>query len=323
MEKLKTQFYRWLFIDRKISSGSYPNCNTLADEWEVDSRTIQRDINYLKEWLDAPIEYDYKKRGYYYSQKNYRIPAITILEKDLFAIFIAEKVLQQYENTPIYSKLVSIFTKIEKYLPDKVSINPSWIENKFSFFNEPASFIEPKIWETIFEALKDKNILSFLYKTPYHTESVERAFNIYHVAAYKGDWYTVGYCHYNKEIRIYNISRIQQVKIKNEKYTIPDNFNIEDHINKQFGFFMSSKEYGIKIKFTPDIAPYIKERIWHDTQTIKENKDKSIVLSFKTKSLVEVKRWVLSWGKGAKVMGPKELVDLVKKELEESFRIYE
>jgi len=61
---------------------------------------------------------------------------------------------------------------------------------------------------------------------------------------------------------------------------------------------------------------------WHPTQTIRENKDGSIVLSFKTNHFFEVKRWVLSWGDGAKVLAPKELVEEVKQEIRDTARYY-
>lgn len=134
MPKFKPQYRRLLFIDRKIREGRYPNCRTLAKEWEVSIKTMQRDISYLKWELEAPIEYDSVKHGHYYTEANYRVPAISISESDLFAICIAEKALQQYKETPVYPKLASVFAKIQESLPQKVSVYPSWVDSRISFF---------------------------------------------------------------------------------------------------------------------------------------------------------------------------------------------
>ena len=56
MPKFKPQYRRLLFIDRKVRDGSYPNCPSLAREWEVSVKTIQRDIDYLRDELGAPLE---------------------------------------------------------------------------------------------------------------------------------------------------------------------------------------------------------------------------------------------------------------------------
>jgi hypothetical protein len=64
----------------------------------------------------------------------------------------------------------------------------------------------------------------------------------------------------------------------------------------------------------------IKERDWHLTQRIKENKDGTIVLSLITNHLFGVKRWVLSFGGGARVMQPKQLKDEIIRELKAGLR---
>ena len=77
----KTQLLRLVFIDRKIRegmrSGIYANCSSMAKEYEVSSKSIMRDIDYLKNQRDAPIEYDPQKRGYYYTEDNFKLPAAT------------------------------------------------------------------------------------------------------------------------------------------------------------------------------------------------------------------------------------------------------
>lgn len=85
MPKFKPQYRRLLYVDRKLREGAYPNCSTLADGWEVSAKTIQRDINYLKWELDAPIDYHRARHGYYYTERSYRLPAINVNESDLVA----------------------------------------------------------------------------------------------------------------------------------------------------------------------------------------------------------------------------------------------
>jgi len=90
MSKFKPQYARLVFIDRKIREGRYPNSATLAREYEVSSRSIARDLAYMKDMLGAPLEYDPARRGYYYSEDDYRLPDIRIRESDFFALMIAD-----------------------------------------------------------------------------------------------------------------------------------------------------------------------------------------------------------------------------------------
>ena len=68
MKRTNTQCERQIDIDRRIRAGEYPSCPKLATEWEVDERTIKRDIEFMKDRLDAPIEYDRNRRGYFYTE---------------------------------------------------------------------------------------------------------------------------------------------------------------------------------------------------------------------------------------------------------------
>ena len=90
MKKYKPQHARLLFIDRRIHEKSYPNCRSLAAEYEVSVKTIQRDIDYMRIELNAPLEYSARERGFYYTEEQFQLPAMDIRESDLFAIYRAD-----------------------------------------------------------------------------------------------------------------------------------------------------------------------------------------------------------------------------------------
>lgn len=68
---------RFKIIHRAIRSGQYPNTEKLRqicrDELGVDNTlsiaTISRDLEYLRNSMDAPIEYDRYRNGYYYTEE--------------------------------------------------------------------------------------------------------------------------------------------------------------------------------------------------------------------------------------------------------------
>lgn len=322
MQKLKPQFTRWLYIDEKIRSGCFPNCSSMAEEYEVDRRTIHRDIDYLKHQLGAPIEYDASKKGYYYTENDFRLPAISIKESELFALYIAEKVLQQYENTPLHETMARIFGKIARCLPDEITLDPNILSGRFSSYPEPAPHIAPEIWTKVFESLRYGRVLHMEYSTPGSTGCVGRRVRPYHVVSYRGEWYLIGHCDHAKAERIFAFSRISSAGLGYETYTIPDEFDFQVYMKNSFGIFHSDESYQVRIEFSPSQAPYVQEREWHETQKLEGRDDGSLVLSFTTNNLYTVKRWVLSYGPGAKVLGPQELVYMVRQDLKEALGRY-
>ena len=66
-----TKPLRLFKIEQAIQNLGYPSVERLQKELEVSRRTILRDIDELKIYYNAPIEYDRMRKGYYYSDNTY------------------------------------------------------------------------------------------------------------------------------------------------------------------------------------------------------------------------------------------------------------
>lgn len=324
MAKYKPQHSRMLFIDRKIQEGGFPNCSTLAEEWEVSSKTIQRDLEYLRYQLDAPLEYSAKKRGYYYTEPRFQLPAMDVKESDLFAIYLAEKLLSQYEGTPVYHNLCQVFQKIEDSLPSKTTLGPGSDFSRFSFFSAAQTMIRPGIWQAVFEGLRTLHSLDMKYQVPGSKEAPsKRRIDPYHGVRFEGDWYVIAYCHRRKEMRTFSLARISEATLCKESFTIPDDFDFQAISASHFGVHWSDEETLVRIRFSKEVAPYIKERVWHQSQQLLDGEGGSVVLEMTVSHLFELKKWLLSWGKEAVVLEPGELVEEIGAEVRAMVGVYE
>jgi predicted DNA-binding transcriptional regulator YafY len=322
MSKFKPLLNRIYFIDRKIRSGEYPNSKTLAEEWEVSERTIKRDIEWMRSMQNAPIEYSSEQRGYYYSEQNYNLPAMEVSESELFAMSLASEVLKQYKNAPMYTNLKAMFEKIARFLPDKISIDLSWLDSRFTLSEDAAPLIDAEIWQTVFQALRSGRRIKFLYKSPANKEQTKRVFEPYHAVSRNGEWYVLGYDHTRGAVRNFALSRIQSVETLREQFTIPADFDAKEFIDEHFGVFSSNNYFQVKIRCSSKIAPYLQERTWHKSQEITELADGSIDLEFQTNQLYPLVRWVLGFGKHAQVLAPNELIEAVKEEVQGAYNHY-
>lgn len=308
MAKYKPQHSRLLFIDRKIREKRYPNRYSLAEEWETSYKTIQRDLDYMRYELNAPIEYSAKQRGYYYTEAQYQLPAIHIRESDLFAIYLADKLLAQYEGTPVYDSLRSVFSKIEDSLPDKVATRSGSDQNLFTVLPPFATVILPEVLATVFDCLRTSTRLEVEYRSP-GGEPIWRRIDPYQGVRFEGDWYVVGYCHLRRAIRTFSLARMRSAKKSAEGFTRPASFDFRQLFGSHFGIHWSEDETEVRIRFNRHAAAYIRERQWHPSQTIDDQTDGSLILTVTVNHLLELKRWILSWGDDAQVLTPAELAE--------------
>ena len=312
----KVQRYRLLQIDEEIRSGKFPNATSLSKKIEVSSRTIQRDIEYMRDMYNAPIEFDAYKNGYYYTEENFYIKSVPLSEGELFSVALFDQLLEQYRNTPLENDLRSVFKKIEMSLPNKITLDSSFLQNQTTFIPDQMGTINPENFSKIFSALKNRHVLDFEYRPLQKTTWMTRRINPLHTVCQKGNWYVMGFCHDKKDIRVFNFSRMQNVTDSKEKFDIPEDFDPDKYFDKEIGIWLSAtKKYTVELLISAEIGTFALERSWNKNQKIEQRDDGSVWVSFETTQLPEVKRWVLGQGKTVKVLNPPELIEQVREEV--------
>ncbi|MBA3386985.1 MAG: HTH domain-containing protein, partial [Chthoniobacterales bacterium] len=71
---------RMMRIHARLKAEDYPNCRKIGEDLEVSSKTIQRDIDFMRDRLGLPIEYDALRFGFYYTEEVTSFPSIEVSE---------------------------------------------------------------------------------------------------------------------------------------------------------------------------------------------------------------------------------------------------
>src|SRR6185437_9207065 len=82
---------RMLRIHQSLQSGKFPNAARMAQELEVSTKSIRRDLEFMRDRLNLPIEFDRARNGFHYTQNVDAFPTMQITEGELFALVVAEK----------------------------------------------------------------------------------------------------------------------------------------------------------------------------------------------------------------------------------------
>ena len=321
--KYRSMLHHLMLIDDEIRSGSGPNCTSLARDLELSVRTIGRKIEFMRDVLGAPIEYDASAKGYYYSEPNWSLPSLRITEGELLGLAMAQMALHAYKGTPLEDYLTDVASKVAASLPDTVDVDPSQLADVFRFRLGPVAIIDPKIWELLAKAIRDRYAIRMTYYNMTNDKTVERSLDPYLLRCYQGDWYLIGRDRDTGHTPMYHLARIRKLEVTDTQFDMPDDFDVDEYLGGTFGVFQRKERHKVRIQFTGFAARYIPERVWHPSQKLTEKKDGSIILKMTLADINEVGRWVLTWGADAKVLGPPELVDYVKESAEEIAAGYE
>jgi predicted DNA-binding transcriptional regulator YafY len=303
---------RMLRIHQSLQSGKFPNASTLARELEVSTKSIHRDLEFMRDRLNLPIEFDSTRNGYSYTGEVSAFPTMQITEGELFALVVAEKALQQYRGTSFEKPLLSAIKKMEQALPDTISLNLADIEQTISFRTRAEQILDLKIFDVLAKAAARREQIELAYRKPGQTKPEARVVDPYHLANINGEWYLFAFDHTRKDIRTFAPARIKCVKPTGKTFERPQKFSLEKRLRDSFGVHSGQGEHSVVIRFNPRAADYVREKKWHESQQLRELKNGGVELSLKLSSLSEIERWVLSWGGDAKVLKPLELAKSVR-----------
>ncbi len=311
-----------LQIHQGLKAVRYPNCRTLAEELEVSTKTIQRDVEFMRERLGLPIDYDELKFGFYYTEHVAGFPAIEVSEGEVVALFVAEKALEQHKGTPYEKPLKAAFEKITAGLRGCVDLGLEEVDASISFRSASGEAgADPVLFQVINKAVLHSREITFDYRKLKGSKHERRRVQPYHLACIKNFWYLFAYDRARKEVRTFALPRIRKVKETGEKFHKPADFSIARHLSGSFGVVTGKETRKVRIRFTAPASRMVEERRWHPTQSI-EQTENGIILGMELNSLEEIKNWILGWGPQAEALEPPELVGRVRAAVEEMGRLY-
>lgn len=294
-------------IDAAIRSGSYPNAKTIARQLETSHRTIQRDIDVLRNQLRAPVEYDDVRHGFYYTQPDYCLPLANLAEGEFLALMLAGQVLQQYRGLPFEQDLRRAFDRLASLLPENVRVHLADLAAAWAVVPGPLAMQDPDVIRTIALAVVAGQQLEIDYFTASRNDRSTRRVDPYRLVLLRNDWYLLAYCHRRRSVLTFATHRIRSAVPTEESFERPTDFTAEKFFAGSFGKLQGSGWNRVVVRFTPAVAARVAEKHWHSSQKTESTVDGSLLVRFTVNDLRDVCNWVLAWGADCEALRPKEL----------------
>ncbi|WPF87559.1 WYL domain-containing protein [Cyanobacterium aponinum AL20118] len=310
---------RLLEIDNLIRGREKQTSVSLASTLEVSDRTIRNDLDFLRDRFFAPLKYS-KTKGWYYTDHNWRLPTISLSKGELFALTLGARMLSAYAGSGYEQELRSSIERLSERLPENTWVDLQQLADEKVIFRSGAEMInlDPNIWQLLLKACRNENKVWMLYYVASRNADSERIIDPYILYIHRAtNPYLIGFCHKRLEYRWFRVDRIREIKILDETFVKKADFDAQAYLKQIFQYEVGGKPVTVKIRFNKHTAPFIRERRWHETQTIEEHDDGSLTLSMFTSGLNDLKRWILSYGSGAIALEPPELVELLRDEIQQ------
>lgn len=298
---------RMMKIHDELRRGALVNCTKLTQALEVSRKTIVRDIAFMRDRLDLPIEFDAQIQAYRYTQPVNSFPTIHVTEGELLALLVAQRALEQYRGTPFHRQLEIAFEKLAGGLKDRISFSPADELRAVSFKNIGLGKTDLAVFNTLSGAVLRQEVSTFSYRKPGDAKKSPRRVQPYHLAHRENLWYLVGFDLERNALRTFALPRIADAASTKETFVRPPDFSPEKFFANALGVLGGTGDWKVVIRFTSAVAERVREREWHESQEMHELPKGGLELRLRLGALNEVEQWVLGWGDAAEVIAPAEL----------------
>ena len=313
---------RMLRIHEELRRGAFTNCTKLSKAMEVSRKTIVRDIAFMRDRLDLPIEFDASIQAYRYTHPVTSFPTVQVTEGELLALLVARRAVEQYQGTPFHRQLELAFEKLTSGLKDRISFSPADELRTVSFKNIGLGKTDIAAFNALSSGVLRQQEVEFRYRKPGATKADLRRVQPYHLSHRENLWYLIAMDTERSALRTFALTRMSEVKVQARKFVRPDDFSPERFFATALGVVPGTENHTVIIRFAAGVADRVRERVWHESQEVKDLPDGGLELTLRLGALQEAERWVLGWGAVAEVLAPAELRDRMAEISRELVRTY-
>ena len=293
-------------IHQILSGGAYPNCTGLSAELEVSAKTVMRDIEFMRDRLGLPLEYDAVKHGFHYTAAVRDFPTMKVSQGEVAALLLAQQSLEQFRGTPFERPLSGAFRKLSQSLGGDMEVAWHELEQALSVRRSGVGLADMQVFDALAKAVTDREEIEFSYHKLAGEKSEKRTVRPYHLGCIEDQWYLFGHDAARGAIRTFALPRIRGVEKNGEKFRRPKDFSVGKLLEGSFAVFEGRNAKPVKILFRGVAARLVAERSWHPTQKIKPH-GKHAALTMHVGLSPDLVQWILGWGGEAEVLGPAEL----------------
>ncbi len=311
-------------VIRLIEARRGITLDELVQESGVNRRTVHRDLAAIQE-AGYPLvsQWEGSRKIYSFITGFKDVPPISFTLPELMTLSLFRSQLEFLKGTPFHDDMDAITRKISSVLPPRYAAHMERMAQvTVPLFSGSRDYSRVAQQLTqLREALLYQYGITLSYAPQGRGKTQSYEVEPYTLIVYKGGLYLLGYARNRKALRTFAVERIKKITVSRERFEIPQEFNPEEELCQAFGI-VAQPVMTVRVRFSAEIAPAVRERSWHASQRIKEEPGGGIILSFEAGGEMEILAWILSFGAHAEVLEPPALRREVKRVIRELTRTY-
>jgi len=318
------QLIRQWAILKQIETTRWSTIPDLASRHAVSTKTIRRDLAALMEAGFPLYDERYEGKVYWRLAEEYKgLPLANLSLSELAALYFSRNMVAALSAPPFSGDIDSAFKKIEGALPEK---NIEFLDGLGSMISvrpdAPKDLEEHKqTIRTLMNAIGDERSIRMEYFSVHSQKKKSYCVHPYRLMYYRGGLYLFGYVEEYDQIRTFAVERIESLEMLADTFEKPSDFSVESYLESSFGLIREDP-FDVEILFKSNIASYVRSRVWHPSQKVRDVGNGEVVMTLHVGGEFELVAWILSFGSSALVLSPDKLRKRIESELARALDLY-
>ena len=266
------RFYR---IDQLLGDQVCVSFEAIQEALGVSRATLRRDMQYLRDRLNAPIVYDRLGGGYRFAKDEarptqasgpkYELPGLWFNASEIYALLMMQQLLNTVQPGLLGPHIAPLQSRLSALLGSQQN-RPEDIEDRIRIVHTGQRAPEPANFELIASALLKRLRLKVQHWHRGRDETTVREISPQRLVFYRGNWYLDAWCHLRKDLRSFAVETLSDVALLDKPAKEVAAKALDGRVQNGYGIFGGDRTQWAQLRFTPARARWVASEQWHPDQ---------------------------------------------------------
>ena len=322
------RFYR---IQRLLNQRRVVAREAFIEDLGVSRATLKRDLAYLRDRMQVPIEWDRARGGYYLDAgpdaaddrtAGFQLPGLWFSAAEVHALLAMEQLLERLQPGLLAQQLRPLRERIRRILGTS-DLSAGEVMRRIRVLPMGARTVEPAYFQAIASALLSRRRLKIRHHRRRTGEVMDREVSPQRLVHYRDNWYLDAWCHRRRALRTFAVDAIGDARILARAAREVPEAALDAALEAGYGIFAGPARHTAVLRFTPLRARWVSREVWHPRQECHFELDGAWILKLPYSDPQELVMDILKFGADVEVLAPASLRRMVAAALEAAAGLYQ
>jgi predicted DNA-binding transcriptional regulator YafY len=309
---------RFYQIDQLLQSGRAVPIERFLESLDVSRATFKRDLEYMRDRLNAPIEWDRFEGGYRYTQPSggpaFALPGLWFNASEAHALLMMQQLLAELQPGLLGAQVKPLQARLRALL-GSADHSAEEVERRVRIVTAARRRMTVRHFETVASATLRRRRLKLSHYSRQSDETTEREVSPQQLVFYRENWYMVAWCHLRRDIRSFAIDAVVGAEPLEAAAREVERAALAEVMESGYGIFSGREVTWATLRFEAERARWVSAEVWHPQQRGRFDDARRWVLELPYNDPRELMMEVLKHGPSVEVLEPPALRDAVAAEL--------